>query len=118
VNLLDLAITMRDEPEFDHFHRVLAAARLSPNIEVEFLYTLGLGYRAFGRRTEATAILKNAQAKAKQHTLNELLFRVGDALNDPTPRPAALPPEPATGAMRRVEEMCLGAARAAAVRAT
>ncbi len=99
INLMELAFLERRETIFDQYRRELSEAALPPSLAALYLQFAGQGLRVFGHAVAARDVLERAHVVAREHDMNELLFKI-DALLD---EQASALPESVLPAYDRVE---------------
>jgi tetratricopeptide (TPR) repeat protein len=82
LNLMELAIDVGDECQFDAYIRQMEAAPLDARLRVYFLFFLALGSRRFGREGSGDQF-RTAEQFASRHELHQIAFEIETAMEKP-----------------------------------
>jgi tetratricopeptide (TPR) repeat protein len=82
LNLMELAVDVGDECQFDAYVRQMEVAPLDARLRAYFLFFLALGSRRFGREGSDDQF-HTAERFASRHELNQIAFEIEAALEKP-----------------------------------
>ncbi len=82
LNLMELAIDVDDECQFDAYVRQMEAAPLDGRLRAYFLFFLALGSRRFGREASDDQF-RTAERFASRHELHQIAFEIEAAMEKP-----------------------------------
>jgi tetratricopeptide (TPR) repeat protein len=113
MNLMEVASRTGSETLFERYRRDLAEAPLPPFLAADFYVQAGEGYQRLGRTELACGYLERALSLASEHSFNQVVFYVEEALQNLT-KPAApqtIPLQPSgevqeiAGAIERLRDL-------------
>lgn len=110
INLMELAAADHFEPLFEQYRRQLVGTHLPPVLLAWYFFYVGQGYRLFAHTKKARAALEQSLDLARRNDLNQVVFKVEDALRELRDEvPVVVGPVPVTSP--RVAEAAAGIRR-------